>query len=177
MGAFKEFSIPVHGLKAGVHQFKYDIDGAFFQHFESSPVTECDFQVTLELDKRSNMLVLNFELDGWMKAICDRCSADIRMPMANDQVLFVKYTEDEGEEEDDDVIFMSRDVHEMNMAKYIYEFVVLSLPISNTYDCENEEPPPCDFAILDYLKQQSKEPNDDEAPPDSSIWDALKDLK
>jgi uncharacterized protein len=176
MGAFKEFSLPVHGLKIGVHQFKYTLNDGFFQHFEASPVSECDLQVVLELDKRSNMLVLTFELTGWMKAICDRCSADIQMPMENEQVLFVKYSEDAGEEEEDDVIFMGIDAHELNVARYIYEFVVLSLPISNTYDCENEEVPPCNYDILDYLKKQAAE-NEDDTPPDSSIWDALKDLK
>ena len=48
--------------------------------------------------------------------------------------------------------------------------------LGNTYDCENDEEPPCNFDVLDYLENQ-KEDEDDDTPPDGSIWDALKDLK
>ncbi len=177
MGAFTEFSLPVQGLKIGVHQFKYTLDGNFFSHFESSPVADCQIEIDLELDRRSNMLVLNFELFGWIKAVCDRCSADIQLPVENDQVLFVKYSDEATDEDEDDVVFMARDAHELNVARYIYEFVVLSLPISNTYDCEDDEEPPCNYDVLDYLEQLSAEKDDDETPPDSSVWDALKDLE
>ena len=177
MGALTEFSLPVQGLKIGVHQYKYSLNRDFFQHFEASPIDECSFEIDLELDKRSNMLVLDFGLSGWFKTTCDRCSADIDLPMEDAQVLYVKYSDEEKDGDEDDVVFISRDAHELNVARYIYEFVVLSLPITNTYDCENDEEPPCNFDVLDYLENQKDNEDDDDTPPDGSIWDALKDLK
>lgn len=174
MGILKEFSLPIQGLKVGIHQYQYTIDASFFKHFEASPVEESEIKVDLELDMRSNMMILDFVLEGWMSAACDRCSADIKLPLQNEQTLFVKYSE-EKEEEDDDVVFISREAPELNVAKFIYEFVVLSLPITNTYDCESDNPRPCNMEVLDYLNKINE--NDDDDVSGGSVWDALKDLK
>ncbi|MCY7330112.1 MAG: hypothetical protein LH618_16290, partial [Saprospiraceae bacterium] len=72
MNVFSVYSIPIQGLKVGIHQYQYTIDGAFFRHFEDSPVeiAAIDFEVTFE--KRSDMFLINFALQGTMGAICDR---------------------------------------------------------------------------------------------------------
>jgi uncharacterized metal-binding protein YceD (DUF177 family) len=73
------------------------------------------------------------------------------------------------------VVFISREAPELNVAKFIYEFVVLSLPITNTYDCESENPRPCNMEVLDFLNKINE--NDDDDVSGDSVWDALKDLK
>lgn len=174
MGAFAEYALPIQGLKVGVHHFKYALDNTFFSHFEAAPIQECALEVGLELDKRSDMLVLTFTHEGWMAAECDRCTAAIRLPLEGEQMLYVKYSE-ELQEEDDEVVFITRDTAILNVAKYLYEFAVLALPITNTYDCENDPEPPCNREVLQVLQQSNQE--DDAQPGPSGIWDALKDLK
>lgn len=173
MGVFSAFSLPIQGLKVGNHHFQYTLDAAFFQLFEASPVDESEIRVSVDLDKRFDMMVLDFELEGWFQTVCDRCSADIRMPMENTQTLFVKYGE-ASETEEDEVVFIHREAPELNLARYLYEFVVLSLPISNTYDCENDAPRPCNMDVLNLLNQTN---DDDDDTPGDSPWDALKDWK
>ncbi|MEY3240392.1 MAG: hypothetical protein RIR11_1830 [Bacteroidota bacterium] len=175
MGIFSAYSLPIQGLKDGLHKYKYVLDGSFFQHFDASPIGESEIEVEVELDMRPNMIVIDFILSGWISASCDRCSADIQLPIDSDQVLFVKYSE-ENEEDDDEVIFISRDAPSFNLAKYLYEFSVLSLPITNVYDCESEEEPPCNTDVLQFLGNHGGSEGDD-PPPDSSIWDALKNIK
>jgi len=172
MDAFVAYSIPVKGLNVGIHHFKYTIDPAFFSRFEGTPIEKGEIQIDLVFDKRSNMIVLDFELAGYAMAECDRCTAQIKLPLEGTQQLIVKYTEEEDlqEEEDDEVIFISRDTSAINMATYLYEFAVLALPITNTYDCENDPAPPCNFEVLKYLDQ-----NPDQSDS-SNIWDALKGL-
>jgi hypothetical protein len=50
----------------------------------------------------------------------------------------------------------------------LYEFTVLALPITNTYDCQADATPPCNQEILKYLNQ-----NPDDTPT-NPIWEALK---
>jgi len=38
MDAFVAYSLPIQGLKTGVHHFKFEVDSAFFAQFEDSPV-------------------------------------------------------------------------------------------------------------------------------------------
>lgn len=170
MNPFLPYSIPIQGLKIGIHRFKYTLDDAFFSHFEDSPIAEGEVSVELELDKRSDMLLFDFQFDGYSVAECDRCTASIRLPIQSERQLVYKYGEDDGEE-DDEVVFIPRDASSINVAEHLYEFAVLALPITNTYDCARDPNPPCNRDVLKHLEN-----NTDEGKPDS-VWDALKDLK
>ena len=170
MNAFVAYSIPVQGLNLGSHPFKFSIDSAFFALFEDSPVETgmVDFEVNLE--KRSDMLLFDFDLSGYVGAECDRCTAQINLPIEDSRSLIAKYTEDDVEEEDE-VVFIHREASHFNVAQYLYEFVVLALPITNVYDCQDEPNPPCNFEVLKHL---GLEENDEVNP---SVWDELKGLK
>lgn len=170
MDAFVAYSLPIQGLKTGVHQYKFEIDSAFFASFEASPVEDGKVLFDLTLDKRHDMMLLDFELSGHVKAICDRCTATIDLPISDERQLIVKFGEAEAEV-DDEVVFIHREASEFNVAKCLYEFVVLSLPITNTYDCENDPEPPCNFEVLDHLK--ANEIAEDEPP----VWESLRNLK
>lgn len=170
MDAFVAYTLPIQGLKSGVHHFKFEVDNAFFAQFEDSPVQEGKVLFELELDKRPDMMLFDFVLEGFVKAECDRCTATIDLPLEDERQLIVKFGEKEIEEEDDEVIFLHRDAPVFNVAKYLYEFVVLALPITNTYDCENDPEPPCNFEVLKHLKTDTDEGNT------NSIWDSLRDL-
>lgn len=170
MDPFLPYSIPIQGLKAGVHRFKYILDSAFFRHFEGSPIAEGLVEVALQLDKRSDMLVLDFQLEGYSEAECDRCTAAIHLPIRDERQLVVKYGDAEGEE-DDEVVFIPREAPEFNVAPYLYEFAVLALPITNTYDCADDPNPPCNRDVLKYLENEA---NEGKTNP---VWDALKGLK
>lgn len=169
MNAFVAYSIPIQGLKIGIHHFKFEIDSAFFSHFEESPVQNGAIHFDLQLDKRPDMFILDFGMKGTVKTECDRCTAVIDLPLEDERQLIVKYGEAEGEEEDE-VVFIGKEASEFNVAKYLYEFTVLALPITNSYDCQSESNPPCNFEILKFLGSESDEPKPD------SVWDALKGL-
>jgi uncharacterized protein len=170
MDPLRVYSIPVPGLKVGVHRFEYMLDEEFFRHFDGAPIGESRLEAQVVLDKRSDMFLIDFVIEGTMKTECDRCTAPIDLPLHAHRDLVVKYGEADGDDEDE-VVFIPRDAPDFNVARYLYEFTVLSLPISNTYDCQSEANPPCNFEILKYLKTESGEEKPD------TIWDALKGLQ
>jgi uncharacterized metal-binding protein YceD (DUF177 family) len=170
MNTFVAYSIPVQGLKLGLHHFKFSIDTAFFAKFENSPIEVASFDFEVDLDKRSDMLLFDFQFTGYMRVECDRCTAQINLPVEDSRELIAKYG-DEDLEEEDEVVFIDRDASDFNVAKYLYEFAVLALPITNVYDCQDEPNPPCNFEVLKHLGGDNE---DGDAP---SVWDELKNLK
>jgi uncharacterized metal-binding protein YceD (DUF177 family) len=172
MGVFSAFSLPIQGLKVGIHEYQYTLNASFFKLFEDSLIGESELIVSVVLDKRYDMMILDFGMEGWIQSDCDRCSASINLPISSEQTLFVKYSE--GKEEEDEVIFIHREAPELNLAKYLYEFVVLSLPISSTYDCEKEDPRPCNMEVLTLLNSSNEDKDDSSG---TSVWDVLKGLK
>jgi uncharacterized protein len=168
-----QYSIPVRGLRNGTHQFDFQVDQAFFSQFENSPVADGNVDVVFTLDKRPDMFVLTFDLTGTVKTDCDRCLAQIDLPVEDAQNLIVKFSDQE-EAEDADVVFVHPDIQHLNVARYVYEFIILSMPIIKVYDCENEVNRPCNQEMLRYI-QNGKDDAENEADP-NPFWEELKKL-
>ncbi|MEL6922782.1 MAG: YceD family protein [Bacteroidota bacterium] len=172
MGLLSHFSIPFRGLKSGTHQFDFQLDSHFFKAFESSPIEEGAFEVKLQFDKRPSMFILDIGVEGWTKAVCDRCSADIQLPVSDQQQLIIKFGEEPSE--DPLVEHIHPDAQDLNVARYIYEYVCLALPMTNVYDCRAEEPIPCNEDILKYMESEESEVEEENESDDNPIWEELK---
>lgn len=173
MDALIQYSIPVRGLRNGTHQFDFQVDRAFFSQFENSPVANGKLNVTFTLDKRPDMFILTFDFAGTVQTDCDRCLAPIDLPVEDTQSLIVKFSEQE-EPEDADVVFVHPDIQHLNVARYVYEFIILSMPIIKVYDCEAEANRPCNQEMLRYIQNgnDDSEPEADQNP----LWEELKKL-
>jgi uncharacterized protein len=173
MEKFKEFSLPIRGLKNGIHEFDFEIGEEFFKNFESSPIQKGNFDVHVTFDKRDSFFELSFDFEGSVQTDCDRCTASIALPVSDTQYLTVKLSLEENEE-DADIVYISPESSEFNLAQYIYEFVCLSVPYNKVYDCENDNPRPCDMDILNLVEKSiaaAAEKNDPKTP-----FDNLKNL-
>jgi uncharacterized protein len=147
MDALREFSIPIKGLNNGKREFQFKINDAFFKNFEGSAIEEGEFDVHLIFDKKDSFIELTFNFDGTIRTECDRCTASIHLPYGDSHFLMVKYSIEE-QEEDAEIVYISPEASHLNVAQYIYEFITISIPFHKTYDCENDNPKPCDTDIL-----------------------------
>jgi uncharacterized metal-binding protein YceD (DUF177 family) len=168
----KAYRIAVKGLKIGQHSFHYELDSNFFSLFEEAPFTEALFEVDIEFDKRSNLFVLKFDINGKIETPCDRCLAQINLPVKGAYELIVKL-EEEAETNDPDIIYLDPMADFIDLKSILYDYINLSVPMHMSYDCENGEPRPCDESALKYLKEEKRK----EEKSDNPIWDALKELK
>jgi len=155
MDYINQFEIPIQSMQIGLHQYDFELDRNFFESFEASPVENGQYSVKLELDKRANEFLLNFEINGFFESPCDRCLADINVPSEIIKLIWVKYSdENAGQTHDEDVVYISSAEHNFNVSMIIYELIVLSLPLVKRYDCENDENPRCDFKVLEYMQNE-----------------------
>lgn len=158
MDYLDQYEIPIQSIQNGLHHFNFEVDQAFFSCFEETPIKEGFYNTELVLDKRDNEFLLNFEIEGFFKAPCDRCLAEIEIPAKIKKLIWVKYSMDgEKEANDEDIIFIAEDDEGFNVGSLLYELIVLSIPMVMRYDCENDENPKCDFKVLAYLDKGSKE--------------------
>jgi len=173
----REYDIAHKGLRLGSHSFEYKIDASFLEHFEASPIEDCTINVGLDLDKRETIMLLHFTINGTVKAECDRCLQTIHLPIAADNILYIKFEDNPNkihtEEEDIDIIYMSRSESIINVATFIYEFLVLNIPIKAA--CPFEEGPnkSCNMDMIQQLNKYIVEIEPDIDPR----WEVLKTLK
>ena len=156
MKTLTQYAIPLSGLKAGQHEYRFSADWRFFEQFDSSPVQQGRFDVKLALDKQSDHMIVEIHISGEMDSDCDRCLAPISLPITGRHTVIVKYEvgEERLDPNDPDVLYLDPDTHHWNVAGLIYEFILLSIPVRHVYDCEGEEVAPCDRKTLERLSSE-----------------------
>ena len=176
MDALREFSIPIKGLNNGKREFQFKIDNNFFKNFEGSQIEEGEFDVHLIFDKKDSFIELTFDFDGTIQAECDRCTASINLPYGDSHFLMVKYSI-EDQAEDAEIVYISPETSHLNVAQYIYEFITISIPFHKTYDCENDNPKPCDLDILNRFTLLTTEVEKKEVEETEDKKNPFNDLK
>lgn len=175
MNPLKEYILPVSGLDIGEHEYQFDIDNQFFTHFEGSLVTEGEFNVSLLFEKKSNLFVLDFVVEGTIPTECDRCTASIQLPIYEEHQLVVKLTNEPDLEEEADIVFLPESTDELDVSQYVYEFIILSIPLNKMYDCENDEILPCNQDVLGKIENLSH-PDEEVNESTNKLWDAMKNI-
>ncbi|MEC3906202.1 DUF177 domain-containing protein [Tamlana sp. 2201CG12-4] len=175
MKALKEFTIPFVGLKIGTHHFEYNVEPTFFEHFEYEDFNDANIHVDLELEKKTTLLELHFKISGWVKVNCDLTNEPYNQTIENEFNLVVKFGE-EYNDEHVDILIIPHGTYEINIQQYIYELVILAVPLKRIHP--GVEDGTLDSDILKKLEELSpkleKDKNKDEDI--DPRWNTLKRL-
>ena len=132
MSTLTKCSIAHKALSVGTHRFDFKIGDRFFEAFEGSEIHRGKADVQVVLNKQSNLLTLDFRIEGEVCVTCDRCLEEFMMPVGYTGTLAVRYSETE-QESDGEVMWMLPGEDRVELAQYIYESIVLSLPYQRVH--------------------------------------------
>jgi len=175
MKPLKEFTIQFVGLKLGKHDFEYDIDNKFFEYFEYEEFNDANVKVDVEFNKKTTLLELHFKASGTVNVFCDLTNEPFDQKIENAFDLVVKFG-NEYNNENEEILIVPHGEYEINVAQYIYELIVLSVPQKRIHP--GVEDGTLDSDILDKLEELS--PKDSEIKEDNEDidprWNTLKKL-
>lgn len=166
----EEFGIPFSGLKPGRYDYRFDVDDAFFEHFEQSEITHGNVVVTLELQRQPVMLSLSFVIEGTVNLVCDRCGDPYDQAISGKRRMVVHIGGGEPEDEDDIVILHAHE-HILDISRYVYEFITLLVPQRRIHP-EGQ----CDPEVIKKLNELRSGDDEDGHAPSDPRWAALKGL-
>jgi uncharacterized metal-binding protein YceD (DUF177 family) len=175
----REFEIAWMGLKPGVHEYSYELNDHFFAEHEA-PVDMHDWKVGIKLrfDRHASFFRLHFDVGGTVTLPCDRCGDPFPLSLWDEFDLLVKLSGEEDvhpEDDDADVTFISRTESVINVADWLYEFSLLSLPLQRIHPNNADGTPGCNPQALRLLGELS-EP--EELPSgENNPWKGLDALK
>ena len=180
MKNLKEFDISFTGLKDGDHQFEYKIEKTFFDFFDYDEFQNSNVNVALSFLKKPTMFELNFVFKGWVEVNCDVTNELFHQPIDTDMELIVKFG-DEFNDENEDLVIIPHSDFKMNVAQYIYEAIVLAVPIKRIH------PGVADGTLqsetLDALKKFQVKLEEEETEQEENIhkeidprWNKLKNI-
>jgi len=174
MKDLKEFDISFIGLKNGINQFEYRIENEFFDFFEYDEFYNSNIKVALSFLKKSTIFELNFVFLGWVEVTCDVTNELFKFPIDTNVDLIVKFGQEFNDENEELLIIPYAD-YKINVAQYIYEAVVLALPLKRIHPGVNDGT--LHSEVLDKLREL--EIKETEIEKDKEIdprWNKLKNI-
>ncbi|HHB51632.1 MAG TPA: DUF177 domain-containing protein [Saprospiraceae bacterium] len=132
MKDLKDFDISFIGLKDGLHQFEYLIEKEFFDFFNYDELNDSNVIVQLNFLKKATMFELNFSFSGWVELACDITNELFHQPTKTEFELIVKFG-DSYNDENEELLIIPQSEFKVNVAQYIYETIVLALPIKRIH--------------------------------------------
>lgn len=187
MGRYSDYKLVIKDLPAGKTAYKYEIDDSFFKliNDEESDIKRGKLGVDVVVNYAKSVYEVKFAVNGAVFVPCDRCLDDVSLEVNVEQKLIVKLGK-EYSEESDEIVVIPEDEGEVNIAWFIYEFIVLSLPAKRVHPAGQ-----CNREVTQKLKKHravmaSEKEDDDfdgmEEEDDSEKnidprWDALRNLE
>ena len=175
MKDLKKFDIPFIGLKEGSHTFKYQIDEKFFDAFQFDEFNDADINVVIDFVKKSTLMELTFNVKGTVNVPCDTTNEPFDLELEGDLYLIVKFGP-EYNDDNEDILVLPHEAYQINVAQYIYELIVLSVPTKRVHPkvldgtMESET-----LKKLEQLKIKEEKTVETKESTDPR-WDKLKDL-
>lgn len=181
MKDLKEFDISFIGLKEGIHQFEYTIDKKFFDFFNYDEFYDANVKVKVSFLKNTTIFELDFAFFGWVEVACDVTTELFHQPIEADIHLIVKFG-DEYNDENEELLIIPHSENKMNVAQYIYEAIVLAVPIKRVH------PGVIDGSlhseVLEKLKEfeikdedQEEEQQENKTKESDPRWNKLKNIQ
>lgn len=176
------FEIAFANLQTGIHEYEFELNDEFFECFEDTEIKKSQTHSKIILHRKNNMLDLEFKLNGKVEMKCDRCLENYWQDIESHNWLYVKFG-DTYEEQSEDVIIISRNDSRINVAQFLYEFAVLSLPVKRVHGEGVDPNEKCDQKVIDELEKYlvdasgKKKKTDNKNETHDARWDELKKLK
>ena len=166
----KEFTIQFSGLATGVHQFGFEIDQSFFETFDYGDLADGNLTIDCMMEKQERMLIFTFDIKGKVGVVCDRCLDDFDLPVEGKERLIVKFG-NEAMEENDEIVVIPEQEHEIDLSQYLYEYINLMLPYRKVHGEDENGESLCNQEVIKRIEEHTQEEETDPR------WDALKKLK
>ena len=172
MKDLKQFNIPFVGLSEGNHDFNYKIENEFFEYFNFDEFESANINVSLSFLKKTTLLELVFKAKGTVEVPCDVTTEMYHQKIKATLPLVVKFGP-EFNDDNEEILILSYDAYQLNVAQYIYEMIILAVPNKKVHPKVLDGT--MESETLKKLKElEIKEENTaEEADP---RWDKLKNL-
>lgn len=178
MASKRAFEIAFVGLKPGLHEFNYELDDKFFVEKGVEDISNIKANVKLLLEKNTGFMRLTFEVGGHADVSCDRCGNTLTVNLWDDFKMLVKLVENPDEmneqEADPDVYYISRTESHLDTKEWLYEFVLLSVPMQRTCGENEKGQSQCNKEVLAKLRQMETRNAENNA---NNLWKGLDKFK
>ena len=168
---YKQFDIRFGTLAVGYHQQEVEINQSFFEKYNNEQITDANIIIKIDVDRKENMVSLDFNIEGTIISYCDLCLEELRIPVAKHEILILKIVKENQESDDESIVFLGEKEHTFNTEQIISEFLMSLIPMRKTHQEIGDQA--CNQQMLDLIEQAKVK----SSPIEDERWEALKNIK
>ena len=121
------YDIVFSGLKEGEHKYNYKIGDTFLKNFGFNELSQVNIKVNLIFIKKNTLMELHLSGKGSYILTCDISNELFPYHVDSQLNLIIKFGE-KYNDDDDQYVIIPHNSYKFNIAKSIYEMIVLSIP-------------------------------------------------
>jgi uncharacterized metal-binding protein YceD (DUF177 family) len=123
-------------------------------------------------------MLLKFDVGGQADVNCDRCGNPLTIDLWDEFHMVIKQVDNpelmNEQEEDADIFYISRTESHLEVSDWIYEFVMLSVPMQKSCGEDEKGRSLCNQDVLNMLQKMKDASSESNA---SNIWKGLDRFK
>jgi uncharacterized metal-binding protein YceD (DUF177 family) len=164
MSKFELYNIGLKDMKGEAVTYDFVLDEAYFKKIDSPEVQKGTVNAKVIVTKKPVGFELAFSLNGVVKIPCDRCLDDMDQAIDYKEKLYAKFGNQFAEE--DEVVIIPENEGSINIAWFMYEFIVINIPIKHVH-----APGECNKTMVSKLKKHITRHRDDDDTSDIEFTD------
>ncbi|MGQ9846501.1 MAG: YceD family protein [Bacteroidales bacterium] len=165
-----DYIIPITSTKEGLNQLEYSIDKSFLEQFNYRDIMDISAKVYVNLYKSNRLFDISLSIKGEIKVECDRCLDEFMMPVSFEHHIIIK-AEDHYSDENDEVVYIPESSTELDLAPYVFETIVFSIPMRKVHSNDSDGNSLCNQEMISKLNKFLI--NESDTDP---RWDTIKEM-
>lgn len=151
------YAIDTNALSVDNRSFEFHIDRTFFEYFENEEVHDAECDVDITVVKGTGMTKLEIAISGTVTVECDRCLEDAIFPIDYSAPLYIRVSSTIEESYldivgDEDVLWITPQDREIDLRQFLFDSIMLSLPLQRVHGEDENGVPMCDPEVLKRIK-------------------------
>ena len=122
-----DYDLLFSGLKEGEHKYNYKIGDTFLKNFGFNELSQVNIKVNSIFIKKNTLMELHLSGKGSYILTCDISNELFPYHVDSQLNLIIKFGE-KYNDDDDQYVIIPHNSYKFNIAKSIYEMIVLSIP-------------------------------------------------
>lgn len=186
MDILNKYAIAYKGLGAGKHDYVFGLDGPFFRAFDNPDIPGGNGTAEVALTKSESMLEVDVRIRAQITVPCDRCLEDCIVPVDFDGGFKVRFRDAKNvngpnDDFDGEIMWLGHGESMLNLAQYIYESIVLSLPYVKVHPDGEDGCDPGSFENVRMITQEEFERAEEggkmQKMEDNPEWQKLREIR
>jgi uncharacterized metal-binding protein YceD (DUF177 family) len=148
----KNFNIKISDLSNNIPtDFNFIIGKEFFSEFEDSEIHNGKIEVNMNITKNHSDLRIETDVEGEVILTCELCLEEYNQELYFEDDVYLNLLDAASDVAE--LLSFDKNKHEINVARLIYDCVLLALPINHRHIDDDNGNPTCKSEIIDKIKR------------------------